>query len=182
MTRPTTHYILRAAIGLILATGIAHAEEPQPTRGAELLAPFKRDLKAALQAGMAESPVAAISACQLQAPAIAQALSRDGVRVGRASDRLRNPNNAAPDWVEPILNAYLKNPTDRAPKAVSLPNHKSGYVEPILLQPLCLNCHGSDLSADVSKQLEERYPDDRATGFEVDDLRGVFWVEYPAVK
>lgn len=121
----------------------------------------------------------AIAACQLKAPEIADALSRDGVRVGRTSHRLRNPSNTAPEWVVPILEAYANDQSDWAPKTVALRNSRSGYVEPIILQPLCLTCHGDDLAPEVGSRIKELYPTDRAVGYEVGDLRGVFWAEFP---
>ena len=53
-----------------------------------------------------------------------------------------------------------------------------GYVEPIVAQPLCLTCHGKAISEATRAALAERYPDDKATGFEKGDLRGLFWVEF----
>lgn len=148
-------------------------------RGAHLLEPFKKDLKQALVAGMEKGPPHAISVCKTEAPAIAAALSVDGVKMGRTSHRLRNPANAAPDWVKPILASYLDEPGKIAPRVAALPGHRAGYVEPIVLQPLCVACHGETLASAVAAQIERDYPDDQATGFAVGDLRGVFWVEYP---
>ena len=54
-----------------------------------------------------------------------------------------------------------------------------GYVEPIMVQPMCLVCHGEALQPGVAAQIDERYPEDRATGFKAGDFRGVFWVEFP---
>jgi hypothetical protein len=102
--------------------------------------------------------------------------------VGRASHRLRNPANVPPEWVAPILDAYVASSADRAPRAVPLADGRWGYVEPILLQPPCLACHGETLAPDVASRIAALYPDDRATGFRVGDLRGVFWIEYPAAK
>lgn len=82
--------------------------------------------------------------------------------------------------MEPILARYLEQPGDRAPQSVALGDDRRGYVEPILLQPLCLTCHGASLAPELQSRIDELYPDDRATGFEVGDLRGVFWVEYPS--
>ena len=48
-----------------------------------------------------------------------------------------------------------------------------------MVQPLCLNCHGVELAPDVAGRIAELYPEDRATGFEAGELRGVFWVEFP---
>lgn len=164
---------------LVLVAGVTQAEEAESPRGAELLAPFKRELQQALREGLARGPVEAIAACREQAPEIAKTMSHDGIRLGRTSQRLRNPANGAPDWVVPILEGYLAQPSDRVPTTLSLPSGQSGYVEPILLQPLCTNCHGEALAPDVAARIEELYPEDRAVGFQVGDLRGVFWIEFP---
>ncbi len=164
---------------LVLVAGGVGAQEPDVAHGAALLAPFKQDLQQALLEGLAQGPEAAIAACRIRAPGIAEALSRDGVRVGRASHRLRNPSNAAPEWVAPILDAYATDPSDRAPRTVSLGDERSGYVEPIVLQPLCLTCHGQNLAPEVASRISELYPSDSAVGYEAGDLRGVFWAEFP---
>ena len=123
-----------------------------------------------------------MGACQLEAPAIATALSQDGIRLGRTSHRLRNPSNTGPEWVSPVLADYLANDSDRTPRTVPLPNGRSGFVEPIFVQPLCLTCHGTAIAPDVAARIKDLYPEDQAVGFEVGDLRGVFWVELPASK
>ena len=53
-----------------------------------------------------------------------------------------------------------------------------GYMEPIIVKPLCLHCHGKSLSPAVKSELKESYPQDKATGFSVGDLRGFFWAEF----
>ena len=175
------------AIGLTFLMISCTSEDPPSevtidTRGAEFLAPLKTELKQALVVGMQKGPRNAISVCKDQAPAIAASLSVDGIMMGRSSHRLRNPTNVAPDWVDPILQSYLDNSPDRAPQVVTLPDGREGYVEPIMLQPLCVACHGRSLAPDVMAHIKEVYPEDKATGFDVGDLRGVFWVEYPAAK
>lgn len=175
-----THRYWISIVGLALAAGAVPAGDAELDRGAGLLAPFKRDLQQALREGLAEGPVEALAACRVRAPEIAQALARDGIRLGRSSHRLRNPANAAPDWVVPLLQAYVEDAAERSPRAVPLPDKRVGYVEPILLQPLCLTCHGDALAPDVAAKIEQLYPQDRAVGFEVGDLRGLFWIEFPA--
>ncbi len=169
-------------LALPFVSRTALSEEEDVARGAELLAPLKRELKKALMAGMQNGPLNAISVCKDQAPAIAASLSVDGVEIGRTSHRLRNPANSAPDWVDPVLKKYLGEESDRAPTVVSLENNRQGYIEPIVVAPLCLACHGETLEPDVAAHINEAYPEDKATGFDVGDLRGVYWVEYPAEK
>jgi hypothetical protein len=165
---------------LIAATPLlSGVSEQDLALGAELLQPFKQQLQSALRDGLARGPAEAIAACQTRAPEIAAALSEAGIRVGRASQRLRNPANAPPEWAEPLLDAYRGDPSVRAGRAVALDEDRRGYVEPIFVQALCLTCHGENLSESISSRLSQLYPEDRAVGYRVGDLRGVFWVEFP---
>ena len=112
-------------VGLACAAGLARAQESESAREPEVLAHFKRDLKEALRTGLARGPVEAIEACRLKAPDVATALSQHGIRLGRTSHRLRNPANSPPDWVSPILENYLANPSGRTPRTVGLSNGRS---------------------------------------------------------
>jgi hypothetical protein len=174
-----------SALLVIAGATPSGAEEANPevsTRalehGAMVLKPFKMQLKSALQAGLAESPDAAIEVCQLRAPRIAAESSSSSTRVGRTSHKLRNPANAPAAWMKPLLAGYLADPDLRDPRVVPLEGGGTGYVEPIFVQSMCLACHGEELAEPVRAQLVELYPEDQATGFRVDDLRGLFWVEF----
>ena len=164
---------------LVLAS-TACAEEPadRGARGAELLAPFKAELKAALVQGMQSGPAEAVTVCRDQAPQIAAALSADGVSMGRSSHRLRNPDNAPREWLAPIVAAFADGSFDLEPQIVDIGDGVTGYVEPIVVQPLCLTCHGKEIDPELAARIAELYPDDRATGFAAGDFRGVFWVEF----
>lgn len=147
--------------------------------GARLLEPFKHDLMHALKTGLdSGGPLEAMTACNLQAPAIASSNSSGGVKVGRSSTRLRNPSNAPSDWVQPVLDEYVNNPAKREQRTVELEDGRHGYIEPIYIKPMCLQCHGDEISDDVSAKLAALYPDDAATGYTAGEFRGVFWVEY----
>ena len=177
MTNPRTWR--RFLFVLAFTACASNAQDAELARGAELLAPFKQDLQKALKSGLADGPATAIQVCRVRAPGIADALSIEGIRMGRSSHKLRNPDNTAPDWVSPVMQAYLDDPSSRAPRAVKLADDRWGYVEPIMVQPICLTCHGSQLAPEVSEQIAELYPGDKATGFDAGDLRGVFWLEFP---
>ena len=166
-------------IMLAFAVGTVEAEETKSMTGPEILAPFKQGLQQALRNGLTQGPEEAITVCKLKAPEISGTLSLNSVRLGRTSKRLRNPSNIAPDWVAPILESYVNKPSDRKPRAVSVSNNQSGYVEPIIIQPICLTCHGDNLTPEVSSRITEVYPEDRAVGYQIGDLRGVFWAEFP---
>ena len=163
---------------LLLGASGVNAEEASLEKGAKLLAPFKQGLQQALISGLANGHTEAVDACKLMAPSIAESLSIEGVVVGRSSDQLRNPLNSSPGWVVPILQRYSNNKSDIHPVTVSLESHRSGYVEPIIVKPLCMTCHGDNIEPGLSAHIARLYPDDQATGYLVGDLRGVFWIEF----
>jgi hypothetical protein len=129
-----------------------------------------------LQSAMAEGgPTAAIEVCRTEAPAIAAEVGRDhDLRIGRTSFKLRNPGNAAPGWVEPAVLARR----GTSARFVA-PDGTVGVLEPIMTGAACLACHGAAdaLAPGVDAALATAYPEDRATGFALGDLRGWFWME-----
>ena len=149
--------------------GAGNPERMEQAKAA--LAPYKKALKATLEKALAEGPEAAIAACAEAAPALATQMSTPAARVGRTSDRLRNPANRAPDWLQPLV-ADLD-----GPRLVDLGEGRHGYAEPILLGEMCVTCHGRDLAPGLRATLAARYPEDRATGYAAGDRRGAFWVE-----
>lgn len=145
--------------------------------GAQAIDPFKKSLKQALVEGLKEGPVQAVSVCRVEAPELAQKASSSSVKVGRSSNKLRNPKNAPEPWMKPLLERYENHPDQREPVAVLIDEHTVGYVEPIFVQPLCVTCHGDNLAPDLKAKLEELYPNDQATGYAPGDFRGIFWAE-----
>ena len=180
MTMPGRNPVLSGVVAGLLLPAALPAADADRDRGAELLLPFKQELQAALRKGLERGPAQAIEACRIEAPRISASLSVDGVAMGRSSHRLRNPANAAPDWVTPVMDTWVGDPAARKPVTVGLSDQRRGYIEPITVQPLCLACHGESLEPGVASKIAELYPDDQATGFREGDFRGVFWVEYPA--
>jgi hypothetical protein len=106
-------------------------------------------------------------------------MTASGITVGRTSDRLRNPENAPPPGIEPLLQRLRSEP---APSPGGPPAHattllddgKLAYAEAIYIQPLCTTCHGAPDST-VAAALAQRYPQDKATGYKPGDFRGLFW-------
>ena len=172
--------LIVATIGLsFVMLNCSNRDQPQFDAASALL-PFKQGLLQALKAGLEEGgPTNAMTACNLQAPGIAEANSIDGLKVGRSSHKLRNPNNAPSEWVTESMEIMLENAPNRTVYG-SWSNSMRfyRYAEPIYVQPMCLPCHGEAISEEVSAILAELYPDDQAVGFKEGDFRGVFWLEY----
>jgi len=147
--------------------------------GAAAVLPLKKNLQQALVTGLEKGPVDAIAACRVEAPRLAEAASKGGIKVGRTSRKLRNPANAPKPWMEPFLQVYETDPERREPGVVLIDDRTAGYVEPIFVQPLCVTCHGAELGPDLRAKIVELYPDDQATGYAAGDFRGIFWAELP---
>jgi hypothetical protein len=166
---------------IVAEAQLTAAEKEQVERAGEarnlLFRSLLAELTAALDAG---GPASAIPVCKERAPAIANEVSRDmGLKIGRTSHRLRNPENAPPAWAAQLV-------AERAsePAYAELGGGALGILHPIKAAPPCLSCHGEQekIAPDVEAALARNYPSDRATGFRAGDLRGWFWIEVPAAQ
>jgi hypothetical protein len=143
-------------------------------------------LKSNLKKGLTEQgAVGAIAVCHQ----VAQHLSEntaDHWRVSRTSLKVRNPSNKPTPWVLDVLKDFeqRKNSGESLAK-LSHQEVRSGrfyFIKPIPTQGLCLTCHGTSISAEVSTKLSELYPEDKAIGFKLGDLRGAFIASKPIDK
>jgi len=180
---------------LVVAACSREASTPEPTvtevsvadagRGKAIIGELKKSLVAALTRALADGVPQAIAVCSTEAPRLATAAGRDGAVVGRATRKPRNPANEATGWQAEALAQFERlraahTPLDGQSFTRRLPSGRIAYAEPLVIQALCLTCHGSSLAPDVVAALAERYPNDRATGYAEGDLRGVAWVELSA--
>lgn len=53
------------------------------------------------------------------------------------------------------------------------------FIKPIPTEKVCLTCHGSNISSDLSHKIKELYPDDKAVDFKLGHIRGAFSVTIP---
>lgn len=128
-----------------------------------------------------EGPVAAIRVCSEEAPEIAREVSADaGLTVSRTSLKTRNPDNAPDARERAVLELWRSKIEAGAPAAALEPFASDGgdflWMKPIVVEPACLMCHGSDIPGAVAEAIAKRYPQDRATGYSAGDLRGAFVV------
>ena len=151
----------------------------------EFMGQLKGELQSSMKAG---GPISAISVCKDRAPAIAEELSNKyGWTVGRTSLKLRNPQNAADVWETKVLNNFetRKNagekvkPMAHFEEVTENGNASFRFMKAIPMGKPCLVCHGDNISAEVSSKLKEAYPNDKATGFKMGDIRGAFSISQP---
>lgn len=150
---------------------------------------LKGELESAMKAG---GPLNAIEVCQKVAPSIAQAESeRTGWKVGRTSLKTRNPANAPDAWETAVLKKFEEraaageSPNEMAYFEVVEQDGKKAFrfMKAIGMPPLeqmpCLKCHGENIDPKVAAKLDELYPNDKARGYKVGDIRGAFTIRQP---
>ncbi len=137
---------------------------------------LKPELKKAIQAG---GPAHAVSVCSEKAPSIAQRLSSDsGWMVKRVSLKARN-QVAVPDaWEQKVLQQFDQrqaNGESAAKMAYSeIVDGKFRLMKAQGVEAVCLNCHAAEIKPEVEAALKDNYPEDRARGYELGQIRGAF--------
>jgi len=104
--------------------------------------------------------------------------------IKRVSLKVRNPADTPNELEREILKKWEKQEASSSgDKEAKLTTKRSGEhyyaLAPIrIISPQCLKCHGkeSDLDPEAAAKINELYPDDQATGYELGDLRGAFSV------
>jgi hypothetical protein len=130
----------------------------------------------------------AITFCSEKAYTITGAHT-DSVTVRRTALRYRNPDNR-PDSLElTVLNAMDAQVKSAKSAVVHLVRNSSSseihFFKPIMLQPVCLNCHGDpakQIQPATLSRIRELYPEDQATNFKEGDLRGVWHIVFKSQK
>lgn len=143
---------------------------------------LKPQLVNALQQG---GPVAAVKICATAAPEIARELSQNsGWLVKRVSLKARNTSMAIPDnWEEAILEQFDDRRANGEPaetlSATTQTNSEFRYMKAQGVGPLCLTCHGETVAPNIKQVLDSYYPDDRATGYRLGEIRGAISLTRP---
>lgn len=136
---------------------------------------LKTELMAAIQFGGLNEGV---EVCHSKAPKIADNLSTDGWILARTSLKTRNEKNKPDKWETDTLhqfNTRFKQGEEVANLVtIVLDEKRFRLMKAIPMDHLCLSCHGSSIDASLQETIQKYYPNDSATGFTLEDLRGAF--------
>lgn len=147
----------------------------------KLQAALAKELTAKMKENGAEE---AIDYCSLQALPITQQISEEEkVELARVSHKFRNPSNAASEEELKLIENYInlqQSGEQLSPVVISGKGVKTYYSPITLAAPLCLSCHGnfSEIDPGALAVIKERYPDDKAVDFELNEVRGMFKVVF----
>jgi uncharacterized protein DUF3365 len=179
---------------LTLVLPVAAADAPEAERARAAAAAVLEETKSVLQSAMSGgNPATALRVCASAAQGIARKHEREGWRVRRVSDKIRNPADTPDSYERDVLSAWQAE--KKAGRLVPTTEHleivtESGrsalrYMKPIVIAaPVCLQCHGdpAKLAPGVAEALRELYPNDQATGYSFGDLRGAISVSIPVAS
>lgn len=170
-------------------SGFAGDLDKRAAESRQIVSRFAADLKGYLKSALKEGgPRRAVSVCNEIAPQIAAGFEdQTGWQIGRTSLKYRNPDNAPDSWEKKVLqNFQEQNQTGQNPGQMEFYTvvEKEGreyfrYMKAIPVQGVCLNCHGQYLTPVVKKTIDNLYPQDRARGYSVGDIRGAFTIVQP---
>ena len=179
-------------IALIFIITPAYADNHQKELAAkskvavkEFMGQLKGELQSAMKSG---GPIKAIDVCKEQAPMIAKNLSEKyGWKIARTSLKTRNSSNAPDAWESKVLHDFEKrkqNGEKVKPMAFFETVNENGvksfrFMKAIPTGKACLTCHGDNLDPALAAKLDSSYPDDKAIGFKLGDIRGAFTIIQP---
>jgi hypothetical protein len=131
----------------------------------------------------AGGPLQAISACADTAQVLTAKISAEhDASIRRVSEKWRNPKDMPDQYEANVLAVFAAGLAAGAePESIEhiefIPSGSGTlvrYMKPIIVQGMCLTCHGDtgSMKPEVSSLLKQKYPHDKATGYKVGDLRG----------
>ncbi len=144
-------------------------------------------LGASLKKAVEDSGIShALKYCNLKAYPLTDSLSKAlGITISRISHKPRNSANQADDKeLRKIADYENKQQEGEALKYVleTADNYYTYYAPILISSPLCLKCHGqpdTDIHQEDLLVIQSLYPEDKATGFQLNDVRGLWRVEFP---
>lgn len=126
----------------------------------------------------------ALSFCNTRAIPITDSMSvLHNAKIKRVSDKPRNPKNAA-NKGELLQIDYFKSQlkAQKEIKPVTIERENSvQFYYPIITNGMCLQCHGvknQDINESTVTKLEKLYPQDKATGYKENEVRGIWSIVF----
>ena len=123
--------------------------------------------------------VGALEFCNVEAlPLTKSVAAKYGLEIKRVSDRNRNPDNTASEDELRFMEQYKAQLANKE----NLKGRVEGdyFYSPLVTNAMCLQCHGvpgKDIKPDVSAKLAELYPQDKASGYKDNELRGLLRIK-----
>jgi len=128
----------------------------------------------------------AVNFCSERAIPITDSLSKKyNCEIKRVALGNRNPDNRLTAADQKIYDSYIQSLEDSIvleSKVVEQQNEMLFYKPIVLGMPACLQCHGKndEINPATRAAIQSKYPEDKATGFSMGELRGMWKISFPA--
>lgn len=128
--------------------------------------------------------VEAISFCNHRAYPLTDSIANQfNATIKRVSDRVRNPKNSANERELELIDKYKKSIANGSEITATVEenNGKTQFYYPIKTNSMCLQCHGTpneQIKPSVMRKLAELYPQDKAQGYKVNQIRGIWSITF----
>nr|WP_298991301.1 DUF3365 domain-containing protein [uncultured Polaribacter sp.] len=129
-----------------------------------------------------EGILEALKFCNINALPITDSMSKVlNANIKRVSDKPRNLKNRATFEEEGYIKIFKQEILEEkeANAIVREENNTVNVYYPIKTNGLCLQCHGNpktDIKENVLASLKELYPNDKAVGYSINEIRGIWKV------
>lgn len=136
--------------------------------------------KTLMQMAKAKGFPSAVELCNVQALPLTSILANEKITIKRSSKLIRNLENEATADELAAIDAFAKADSLKNLQSV-VSRDEDGivhYYKPIVMQSLCLNCHGHNITPDIQEILSQKYPKDQAIGYSEGDLRGIWHIYF----
>lgn len=160
--------------------------------GEEISAEAQNQLVSTLQKAIAEKGVPeTVEFCNVEAlPILLEASTKHNVTIKRASITYRNPADKPSELEAAILDAYAYNAENDIKNEPNIQKLQNGevllYTKAIQIpNSFCLSCHGEvgiDISEKTLEKIQRLYPEDKAKGHKIGDLRGMWSIKIPKTE
>lgn len=146
-------------------------------------------VQAALKANLVNAmknggPSNAVRFCNLEAMPLTNSYSEKySTEVKRVSDKNRNPSNTPNAKELEVIGDFkrsLEVGQPLSPKIAIDAEGKKNYYAPIFTGGVCLSCHGNpkNMQPELISTIDSLYPQDKAKGYAIDELRGIWSVKF----
>ena len=134
----------------------------------------------AIQQGGAEF---AVEFCNLKASSLVDSLNNlNNCTISRVSAKNRNSGNQLQGKDDKEIWSFFSDSHGVKKDTILIHPDKLTYYKSIKIgMPACLKCHGTpnqDIDAATFEKLQKLYPNDLATGYKMDDFRGLWKIEF----
>lgn len=126
----------------------------------------------------------ALTFCNHKAYPLTDSMSVNfNANIRRVSDRPRNPKNTANDKELEMIGKFKKMIADNS-EINPITEEKEGKIHfyyPITTNAMCLQCHGKpneQIKPATLDKLAELYPTDQAQGYDINQVRGIWSIEF----